>query len=280
MTKTVQRPADPWNEAAITAAEEAQVRELARLLEIRGQGADQKAIRDAYLDELGIGPGEHVLDIGCGTGAVTREVVRRVGPSGRVVGLDPSPTMLSVACEIAEREGAHEQIEWRVGDARELHLEDATFDVVLAITVLSHTTNAEDAIPGLIRVLRPGGRLGILDLDTTSWIVSHPNRELTLRIGAAGATVATDGWLARRLPGLLEAAGLEDVRVRAFTPIERDPTGFYARHAEMWAGAAARSGAISDDERQAWIATLHAEQGANRYLAGLTHLFIWGRRPA
>jgi len=280
MMETVQRPADPWNETAITVAEEAQVRELARLLEIRGQGADQKAIREAYLDELRIGPGEQVLDIGCGTGVVTREVARRVGPSGRVVGLDPSPPMLTVAREIAEREGVQDRIEFRVGDVRDLPFDDATFDVVLAITVLSHTTDAEQAIPGLVRVLRPCGRLGILDLDTTSWIISHPDRELTLRIGAVGATIATDGWLARRLPGRLEAAGLEDVRVRAFTPIERDPSGFYARLAEIWAGAAARSGAVSDDELQAWLEALHAEQAANRYLAGLSHLFTWGRRPA
>ena len=50
-----------------------------------------------------IAVGEHVLEVGCGTGVVTREVGRRVGPSGRVVGLDPSPLMLSVAREIADQ---------------------------------------------------------------------------------------------------------------------------------------------------------------------------------
>ena len=79
--------------AAITAAEEARVRDQAQLLELRGQGDDQAAIRDAYLDVLGIAPGEHVLDLGCGPGVVARAVARRVGPNGRVVGLDPSPVM-------------------------------------------------------------------------------------------------------------------------------------------------------------------------------------------
>ena len=72
----------------------------------------------------------------------------------------------------------------------------------------------------------------------------------------------------------------EDVRVRAFTPLEREPGGFYAGHAEMWAGAAARSGAVSDDELRGWLESLHVEQAANRYLAGLTQLFIRGPRPA
>ena len=72
--------------------------------------------------------------------------------------------------------------------------------------------------------------IGILDLDSTSWVISHPNRDLTLRIGALAATIATDGWLARRLPGLLESAGFEDVSVRAFTPLERDPAGIGQLH--------------------------------------------------
>ena len=280
MTDTVRRPVDPWNESAMRGAEEAETRELARLLELRGHAEDQVTIRHAYLDVLSIEVGQHVLDVGCGTGVVTREVARRVGPGGRVVGLDPSPLMLSVARELAEQEGVHEQIEFRVGDVRDLSFRDATFDVIVAITALSHTTDAERAIPGLLRVLRPGGRIGILDLDSTSWVISHPNRDVTLRIGALAATIATDGWLARRLPGLLESAGFEDVRVRAFTPLERDPAGFYAQNAERWAAAAMRFGAISEEELHRWLAALHAEQAANRYFAGLTHLFLWGRRPA
>ena len=113
------------------------------------------------MDLLQIAPGELVLDIGCGTGVVTRAVARRVAPTGRVLGVDPSPTMLSVAREIAERGGLAEQIEFRVGGARTLPVYDAAFDVVLAITAPSRTTDAERAIPELLRAVRPGGRIGI-----------------------------------------------------------------------------------------------------------------------
>lgn len=280
MSETPRRAADPWNETTITAAEEAGIRELARLLELRGQGEDQTTIRAAYLDLLQIAPGERVLDVGCGTGVVTRAVATRVGPTGHVLGVDPSPTMLAVAREIAEREGVAEQIEFRVGDARALPVDDAAFDVVLAITALSHTTDAEQAIPELLRAVRPGGRVGVFDIDPESWIISHPDRALTRRISAAATDIITDGWLARRLPGLLEAAGLVDVRVRAFTPVERDPTGYYGSLAPMRAAQAVQADAVSDEERERWLAALRAEQVANRFLAGLTHLFIWGRRPA
>ena len=279
MSEMVRRPVDPWNESTITAAEEARVRDQAQLLELRGQGDDQTAVREAYLELLGVAPGEQVLDLGCGTGVVARAAARRVGPNGRVVALDPSPVMLAVGREIAEREGILDRIEFRIGDVRELPFPEATFDVVLAITTLSHTTDAERALPELLRVARPGGRIGIFDIDNPSWIIAHPDRDLTRRIGVVASMIPTDAWLGRRLPSLLEAAGVEDVRVRAFTPIERDPSGFYARQAENWAATAAASGAISQEERESWVATLHAEQAANRFLAGLTHLFIWGRRP-
>ena len=280
MSEVAQRPPDPWNEARIAAVDETGVRAMANLLELRGSGADQTTIRATYLDLLQIEPGERVLDVGCGSGVVTREVARRVGTGGSVVGVDPSATMLAVAQELAERDGVAAQIAFQVGDARALPVEDGSFDVVLAITALSHTTDGEEALPELLRALRPGGRIGIFDLDTPSWIITHPDRDLTRRVGLAGSMVATDGMLARRLPGLLEAAGVEDVQIRAYTPLERDPAGFNARLAERWAEAAAECGAISEEERQRWVDGLHAEQAANRFLSGLTHLFIWGRVPA
>ena len=103
---------------------------------------------------------------------------------------------------------------------------------------------------------------------------------MTRRISAAATDAVTNGWLARRLPGLLEAAGVQDVRVRAFTPVERDPTGFFASQAPMRANQAVLAGAISEEERERWLADLRAEQAANRFLIGQIHLFIWGRRPA
>ena len=263
----------------ITAADESAVRDQAQLLELRGQGADQAAIREAYLDLLDISPGDRVLDLGCGTGIVARAAARRVGSNGRVVALDPSTVLLALGREIAERDGLLDRIEFQIGDARRLPFAEGTFDVVLAVTSLSHTTDAESTLPGLVRVTRPGGRIGIFDIDNASWIIAHPDLELTRRIGLVATMIPVDGWLGRRLPGLLEMAGLDDVQVRAFTPVERESSGFYAKQAEIWAATAVACGAISDGERERWVNDLHAEQAANRFLAGLTHLFIWGRRP-
>lgn len=268
---------DIWKRATTDAA---QARELAERLELRAQSPDEVAVRAAYLALLGLGSGMQVLDIGCGTGAVTREAARRVAPDGLVVGLDPSPAFLAIARELAERDGLAALIRLREGDARGLPFGEAEFDVVVAATALSHVPDGARAVPEMARVVRPGGRVGIFDLDTESLIVAHPDRALTRRVVAAHSDHAvTDGWLGRRLPGLFAEAGLRDIGVRAFTPLERDPNGFYAGVAERAAQIAVETGSITEDERCRWLDALHAEAAAGRFLAGRTHLFVWGVRP-
>jgi arsenite methyltransferase len=221
-----------------------------------------------------------VLDVGCGSGAVTRAVARLIGPTGRVVGLDPSPGLLAVAAELVERDGMAGSVELRVGQAQALPFPDGAFDVVLAVTTLAHLPQAERAIPELVRVACPGGRVGVFDLDGDGVILAHPDRPLTRRIVAASSDhLIVNSWLARRLPSLLAELGLEDVGVCAFTPMERDPAGFAAQMAARRAAVALQAGAITEDEHRAWLATLRAEQAAGRFLGGQTHLFVWGTRP-
>jgi ubiquinone/menaquinone biosynthesis C-methylase UbiE len=176
--------------------------------------------------------------------------------------------------------GLHDTVELRLGDARALPFVDAEFDVVLAVTTLAHMPEAEKGLLELVRVVRPTGRVGIFDLDGDGVILAHPDRALTRRIVAASADhLLVNGWLGRRLPALLTEAGLTSVGVRAFTPVERDPAGFYAKLAERRAAVAVQAGAITENEERGWLAALRAEQAAGRFLAGQTHLFVWGIRP-
>lgn len=267
---------DRWREAASIA--EAQARELAAFIELRGKAADEIAARAAYLDLLGIEPGDRVLEAGCGSGVVLRDIARRVG-AGRAVGVDPNPYFLRIARELAESAGLAEWIELRQGDVRALPAEDGEFDLALAVTVLSHVPDGERGIPELVRATRAGGRVGVFDRDVDSFIVAHPDRALTRRIVTGFSDYgATDGWLARRLPGLLRDAGLREVRVRAFTSLEQDPNGFYAATAARRARTVAEAGLITASECERWLAQFEEEQRAGRFLAGATHLFAWGTR--
>ena len=103
--------------------------------------------------------GERVLDVACGTGVVTRAAAQRVGPTGRVVGVDLNPGMVRVAQSLPVPIGA--PIEWLERSALDLRLERASFDAVLCQQGLQFFPDKAVALRELHRVLNRGGRLAL-----------------------------------------------------------------------------------------------------------------------
>lgn len=110
-------------------------------------------------DAARIGPGDRVLDIACGTGALTLAAAERAGPEGAVTGLDPNPAMLAVA---RAKPGA---VDWREGRAEALPFDDAAFDAVVSQFGLMFFDDAPCAFAEMRRVLAPGGRLAVAVFD-------------------------------------------------------------------------------------------------------------------
>ncbi len=106
-------------------------------------------------DAAGIRTGNKVLDVGCGTGVLARAALGRVGPEGRVVGLDLNEGMLAVAARSEPR------IEWRRGDAASLPFKDASFDVVASQFALMFFPDRVACLRQMWRTLAPGGRLAV-----------------------------------------------------------------------------------------------------------------------
>ena len=103
----------------------------------------------------GIKPGDRVLDVACGTGILAREAAGRVGPTGRVIGLDLNDGMLAVARRLRP------EIDWRQGDAARLPFEDSAFDVVISQFALMFFPERVAALREMWRVLASRGRLAV-----------------------------------------------------------------------------------------------------------------------
>jgi SAM-dependent methyltransferase len=108
-------------------------------------------------------PGERLLDVACGTGAVTLPAAQRVGPTGQVIGLDPSPEALAVARSLNGQQGGA-AIGWREGSAESLPFADGSFDVVTCQFGAMFFPDRMGALCEMRRVLAPGGRLAL-----TTW---------------------------------------------------------------------------------------------------------------
>jgi len=119
--------------------------------------------RERAVDAAGLEPGDSALDVCCGTGDMTLELARRVGPSGRVVGSDFSERMLDIAREKQPSPGAAKPMfEW--ADALALPYDDASFDAVTVGFGVRNLENLGRGISEMARVLKPGGRMVILEI--------------------------------------------------------------------------------------------------------------------
>lgn len=123
---------------------------------------------DPLLDAAGVEAGDHVLDVACGTGAIARRAASRVGPDGRVTGLDLGSGMLEVAGRLEPR------VEWVEADATDLPFDDDRFDAVVCSFGLMFFSDSQRAIAEMIRCVRPGGRVAVAVWDSLERSEAYP----------------------------------------------------------------------------------------------------------
>lgn len=225
-------------------------------------------------------PGERILDVGCGPGFYVAEILEEVGPDGSVVGLDPSPDMLAVA---AERAKGHSNVELREGDATSLPFEDDDFDGAISVQVLEYVEDATRALAEIHRVLRPGGRVVVWDVDwgTVSWHSSDPDR--MNRVLHAWDEHLVHPSLPRTLGPRLRSAGFSDVRYEGhvFATDERIPDAYGGAWlvSAIENFVAGRRG-VSAQEAKAWRDDLRQLNEAGEYFFSCVQFCFAGRKGA
>jgi len=173
----------------------------------------RRAIRAA----LALEKGENVLDIGSGPGILACEMAADVGAVGSVDGVDPSTSMLALARACRPPRGAAE-IRFVAGDACALPFGGETFDAAVATQVYEYVQDVPAALGEAFRVLRPGGRLLVLDTDWGSIVWHSGDATRMRRVLAAWDEHLVDPHLPRRLTGLLSAEGFS-IACRAAIPL-------------------------------------------------------------
>ncbi|MFJ6676184.1 methyltransferase domain-containing protein [Actinosynnema sp. NPDC091369] len=220
----------------------------------------------ALLGRVGIAPGAHVLDAGCGGGAFLPWLAELVGPTGRVTGVDLAPENAALAAQRARGLGA--RVEVRQGDLRELPLEASTVDVVWFANSVQYLDDdsLRAAFEEARRVLRPGGTIAVKDLDAGLVSVRPGDPFLFsdfFRAAAARPGYARQLLRTRDLHRWLVSAGFTGVRqetvlIEHYAPFSAEVREFYGASCSTIAGQALRAGSS-----EAWERFVHTDDPAN-----------------
>jgi SAM-dependent methyltransferase len=252
--------------------------QLAEQMEVIYGRRDILRRRELVHAALGASRGERVLDVGCGPGFYVTELLERVGPEGSVVGIDASPAMLSIA---ARRSKASANCSLHEGDATALPVGDADFDRALSVQVLEYVADIPAALAELHRVLRPGGRVLLWDVDwaTVSWHSGDPAR--MERFLAAWDEHLSDPSLPRTLAGRMRAAGFVDVEMQghSFATTDVSPESYAGALLPLMEDYVAGREELGPDEARAWAEEQRelAERGES-FFACIQFCFT-GMRP-
>jgi ubiquinone/menaquinone biosynthesis C-methylase UbiE len=222
--------------------------------------------------------GSHLLDVGCGTGDDALALAQIVGRAGHVVGVDKSGALI----DEATRRGATSDlpVQFRVNDVHHLRFPDGSFDGCRADRTLQHVDEPRQAVTEMIRVVRSGGRISIVEADFDTLVIDASDRAVTRAIVHAICDNRRNGWLIRRMPALLHASGLTDIIVMADTWIL---TQYMLAEQVLGLSAgvarAQNGGMITADEAATWLADLARRSQAGHLFVAITGFLVAGQKP-
>ena len=273
-----------WSNPSAVSAEDAA--RMAAFLEDRARCPDQVQVNAALRDVVSGQPGERVLEVGCGSGALCRLVSPDLRPGGEMVGVDVAPDMIAAARRYAATDPppaplpARERgVRFDVGTAEQLPCDDAAFDAAFAARLLLHVADPSAVVREMARVVKPGCRVVLMDWDWETLAVTHPDRELTRRLLHWRCDHhGGDNWSGRKLLGYLLDAGLHNPIVVPVVTLAHDEaaalTGTLWRAAEV----ARDRGGITSQEHDAWVGELKRQIAAGRFLASIVYFIVRGER--
>ncbi|MGB8212601.1 MAG: methyltransferase domain-containing protein [Anaerolineales bacterium] len=267
------------NWANLSRASRQEIADMASALEERGRAPDQLEVNAALLRVLAPVAGDRLLEAGCGSGLLCRQVAPAIAPGGRITGLDISPELLHIARNYASQAGLVDAIQWCAGKAEDLPFADASFTAAFAARLFLHVSKPEVVLGELRRVLRPGGKLVALDWDFESVAVDHSDRNLTRcilhwRCDHYGG----NNWSGRQLYRQMVSAGFSGLEVFPVVSVARGELDSLTLSLFRAAQVTREGGGITPNEQEAWVGELRSALASGSFFASIVYFIVSGKR--
>jgi SAM-dependent methyltransferase len=279
------RPETGPGEDALVTADYALGIDAAESARLRRQSAELRPESTGLLSQLGLRPGQHAIDLGCGPSGILDLLAAAVGPGGQVTGVDADPGHVALATEYAAQHGLG-NVEVRAADARHTGLPAGSFDLVHARTLLATIPGPAEVLAEMVRLATPGGWVASQEPDVEHGLCYPPLPawdRLREVLAASFRRAGADPCIGRRLPEMYRAAGLGQIGVTV--------------HASCYPAGHSRRTLLPDLVRSLHPVILElglagqrelaeVDQAARRHLADprtlmMPHLLVvtWGRKP-
>jgi ubiquinone/menaquinone biosynthesis C-methylase UbiE len=257
-----------------------QAKEMVENFEKRSQYPDQVKINNFLKDFISPKSGEHLLEIGSGSGVVSRLVATNLLPNGKLVGIELSSEIVSLAYKYITKESIKKVLKYKEGNAMDLPFDNNLFDGAFAARLLLHVPEPQKVVSELKRVIKSGGRIILMDWDFGTLAVDHSNRELTRRI-LNWRTDNKDGnnWSGRQLYRLLKAEKFKDIKIKPIVSLATDENNSLTHSLFHAASGALKNKIISKEKHESWMNQLKERLNSGTFFASITYFLVKAHSP-
>lgn len=235
-----------------------------------------QAYKQQSYELLHLQSGHHVLDAGSGSGSDVRALASMVGPTGRVVGVDNSQTMIRAA---QRRAAQYAQAAYCPGSVYRLQFANNLFDSARADNLLTYLLRPQRALAEMVRVVRPGGRVVVSEPDWETLLLDMPNQVLTRKVVDFRRKSLLQGRAGRQLPRRLRQAGLVE---RAIVPVTLVVTDYATANRLFQLKETAcymeSMGLLSRREVHTWLEKAQTLDHNGRFFSSVTLFTVGGRK--
>ena len=248
-------------------------------LEDRARRPDQQMVNAALIQELRPAAGELLLDVGSGTGVLARLAAPKLGLDGKMVGIDISLAMSQAAWQFSQEAAFIDSTVFSVGQAEHLPYQEGIFDGAFAARLLLHVQDPQQVVREMARVVKPSGRVVVMDWDFETVVVDSADRELSRRVLHWRTDhLGGDNWIGRKLWRLMAQAGLTHLAIHPFVSIAQGEEDSLTQSLWRAAQGARENGIISPEEHEAWTRGLKRAIARGHFFASIVYFIVWGQK--